>query len=98
MQFKEKLMNQTWENDKRLSFRPDFGPFGPNLDPQIFFREFYLYWMLDIVASYHCMQSQGKLMNKTWENDKKPSFGPDFGPFGPNLVSNFFMCVWFYLN
>ena len=23
-------------------------------------------------------------MNQTWENDKKPSFGPDFGRFGPN--------------
>ena len=40
--------------------------------------------MLDINASYHCMQFQGKQMNQTWENDKKPSFGPDFGPFGPN--------------
>ena len=41
--------------------------------------------MLDIVTSYHCMQFQGKLMNQTWENDKKNSFGPDFGPFGTNL-------------
>ena len=32
--------------------------------------------MLDIVASYHCMQFQGQLMNQTWENGKKPSFGP----------------------
>ena len=24
-------------------------------------------------------------MNQTWENSKKPSFGPHFGPFGPNL-------------
>ena len=41
--------------------------------------------MLDIVASYHRMQFQGKLMNQTWENGKKPSFAPDFGQFGPNL-------------
>ena len=27
--------------------------------------------MLDIVASYHFMQFQEKLMNQTWENDKK---------------------------
>ena len=27
--------------------------------------------MLEIVASYHCMEFQGKLMNQTWENDKK---------------------------
>ena len=41
--------------------------------------------MLDIVASYHCMQFQGKLMNQTWEKGKKFSFRPDFGPFGPYL-------------
>ena len=37
--------------------------------------------MLYIVASYHCMQFQGKLMNQTCENGKKPSFRPNFGPF-----------------
>ena len=36
--------------------------------------------MLDIVASYHCIQSQGKLKNKTWENGKKTIFEPDSGP------------------
>ena len=43
--------------------------------------------MLYIVGNYHCMQFQGKIMIETSENDKKPSFGPDFGPFGPQ---NFF--------
>ena len=38
--------------------------------------------MLDIVASYYCMQFQGKLMNQTWENGEKTSFGTDFGLFG----------------
>ena len=33
--------------------------------------------MLDINASYHCMQFQGKLMNQTWKNDqKKTILGP----------------------
>ena len=45
--------------------------------------------MLYIVASYHFMQFQGKLMNQTWENGKTPSFGLDFGPFDPNLGSKF---------
>ena len=45
-----------------------------NLGTQIFFHGFYLYYMLDIVASYHCMQFQGRLTNQTWENGKKPSF------------------------
>ena len=32
--------------------------------------------MLHIVASYHCMQFQGKLMNQTWENGKNLVSGP----------------------
>ena len=53
--------------------------------------------MLDIVASYHCMQIQGKLMNKTGKNDKKPSFGPDFGFFDPNLgPKTFFSGFYLY--
>ena len=31
MQFKGKLMNQTWENGKKANFGPDFGLFGPSL-------------------------------------------------------------------
>ena len=51
--------------------------------------------MLDIVASYHCMQFRGKLINQTCENSKKPSFGPDFGPFGPNFShQNLFSKIW----
>ena len=29
-------------------------------------------------------------MNKTLENGKKPSFGPDFGPCGPNSGRQFY--------
>ena len=64
---------------KKYSFWLKFGT------PKLFSWIFYLYYMLDIVASYHCIQFQGKLMNQTWENNKKPSFMTDFGPFGPNL-------------
>ena len=44
---------------------------GPILHPlaqiwaYFFFHGFYLHWMLHIVASYHCMQCQGKLMKLT---------------------------------
>ena len=31
--------------------------------------------MLYIIVSYHYMQFQGKLMNQTSENGKKPSLG-----------------------
>ena len=40
--------------------------------------------MLDIVASYYPIQFQEKLMIQTQENGKKPYFGPDLGPLGPN--------------
>ena len=40
MHFKGKLMNQTWENNKKPNFEPDFGLFGPNLGTQIFLEGF----------------------------------------------------------
>ena len=46
--------------------------------------------MLGIVASYHCMQFQEKLKNQILENSKKPTFGPNFGPSGPNLGHQIF--------
>ena len=33
------------------------------------------------------MKTNGPNLKK---NDKKPNFGPDFGPFGPNLDHHFF--------
>ena len=50
--------------------------------PKFFFDGFYLYCILDIVASYHWMQFQGYLKNQTWKKGKKLSFGTNFGPFG----------------
>ena len=78
---------------KNVILGPIFVCFGPNVVPKSFLRGFYLYWMLYIVASYHCMQFQVKLMNQTWENGKKPSFGLDFDPFCPNLGPNFFSWI-----
>ena len=40
MQFKGKLKNQTWQNDKKTNFGPHFGPSGPNLGPKNFFLSF----------------------------------------------------------
>ena len=109
IQYQGKLMNQTWENGRKPSFAPDF---GPNLVPIFFFfgftstrcyallqaiivwdwfwlllPKFYLCYILGIIASYRCMQFQGKPMNQTWENGKKHSFGTDFGSFGPHFTS-----------
>ena len=60
---------------KKHSFKTDFGPFGQNLGLKRFFHGFYLCYMLDIVASYHCMQFQGNLMKQTWENTKNLVLG-----------------------
>ena len=46
--------------------------------------------MLDILASYNCMQFQEKLMIQTQENGKKTHFGPNLGPLGRNLDRHFF--------
>ena len=51
-------MNQTWTNDKKPSFGPDFGLFDPNLGPKICFRGFYL--QLDIIASYYAYNFKEK--------------------------------------
>ena len=41
--------------------------------------------MLDIVARYHRIQFQGKLVIQSQDsNKKKPHLGPDLGPLGPN--------------
>ena len=34
---------------------------------------------------------KGKLINQTWENGKKPNFGPDFCPFWPKFGPQFFL-------
>ena len=49
---------------KNLVLGPILAPLEKNW-AQIFFHVFYLYCMIDIVAS--CMQFQRKLMNQTWE-------------------------------
>ena len=55
--------------------------------------------MLDIVTSYHCMQFQGKLMDQTLENGKKPILGTNFSLFGRNLGPPiFFLWVLPVLN
>ena len=33
-------------------------------------------------------------MNQPWQNNNKPKFGPNFGPFGPNSDHHFFSEIW----
>ena len=37
--------------------------------------------MLEVVASFHCMQFHKKLVNQTLENFNKPGFASYFGPY-----------------
>ena len=72
--FNRKLMNQNRENGEKPNFGPNFGR------PKSF--SWVLLYILDIVASYHCMLCQGKLMNQTWENGKE------------NLISDLILASW----
>ena len=90
MQFKEKLITQTWNNGKKTNFRPDFCLLEPDLGPPNFFGEFNLYYYLPIVPNYHPMLFQGKLTNQTWDNGKNPSFGSDFDTFWPKFSPKVF--------
>ena len=75
--------------EKNLIFGLILARFGPNLVPKVFFL-----WVLSLIGVIHfCKLSlyaiQGKIINKTWENAKKHSFRPGFGPVGPKM-QNFF--------
>ena len=52
MRLQGKLTNQIRENDEKPSFRTNSEPFRPDLGLNIF-HEFNLYYMLEIVESYH---------------------------------------------
>ena len=65
MQYQEKLMNQTWENDKKPSFGPDVAQIwgAKFFSPKIWLRQ-----LVDVVISYHHVKYQKKLMIQSWEN------------------------------
>ena len=46
--------------------------------------------VVNIVPSYYPMQFKEKLLSHTWENGEKHNFGPNFDPFGQNVVPRFF--------
>ena len=61
--FQGKLMNQTWENNKK----PCFGPIVAHL-AQIGTTKICVRHSLNIMVSYHHVQYQKKLMIQSWEN------------------------------
>ena len=56
IQFQGKLMNQACENSKKTSFVEILACISPNLVPKNILCRFYPYQMLNIIASYHCIQ------------------------------------------
>ena len=77
-------MTQTWKNNKKPNFEPDFGPFG-------FFLQ-----ALPLLIIGHCPKlSSYAIYRKTNEPNlrkwqKKTNFGPDFSPFGAKCDSKIF--------
>ena len=67
MHFKGKLMNQTWENDKKTNFRPDCGLFGQNLGHQNF-----VLWILLLVDVRDCCKlSFYAISGKTYDPNSR---------------------------
>ena len=75
MQFQGKLVYWKWQKKTILDLI--LTHFGSNSVPKKISCRFYFYLMLYIVASYHCMQLQGKLIYQTWKNgENKLVLGP----------------------
>ena len=95
MQFKGKLMNKTWENDKKPSFRPNFGPLDSHLGSKFFFVD-----LISILDVRHCCKlSLYTISRKTNEQNlrkwQKPNFGPDFDLFSSNSGrQSFLKKIW----
>ena len=85
VKYQGKLMIQTWKMSINLIS-------GPILDPRFFFMSFTSNSSYKLVQAIILCNLKGKLMNQTWENDKKPNLRLDFDPFGPKLaLSNLFL-------
>ena len=59
--------------------------------------------MLEIVANYHCMQFQGKLMNQTWEIAKNLVLDPILAHLAQIRATKFFFInlalpIFFFKN
>ena len=90
MQFKGKLMNQTWENSKKPNFGSYFGSFDLNLGPRIFFS-----WCLPLLDVRNCCKiSLHSISRKTYDPNsrkwQKISFWTRFRPAELTFGCQFF--------
>ena len=60
-------MNQTCENEKKPNFKPNFGPFGTNSGPQVFFHRFQ-----PLLDARHCRKlSLYAISRKTYDPNSR---------------------------
>ena len=98
MQFKEKLMKQTWENNKKTNFGADFGPFLAEIwSPKFFFVGFISTWCYTLLQAIIVCNLKENLMNQTLKIAKKPSFESNFAHLGANLGPKIVFCG-FYIH
>ena len=89
-------MNQTWENGKKPNFGPNFGLFGPNLGPKIFFVCSNSTTLLDV---RHCRKlSPYAISRKTYDPNsrkwRKTSFWTWLGSLDPDSGRQYFSKIW----
>ena len=65
MQLPEKLMDQTWKNDKKLILGLILAHLAQIRIPNFFFLQVLPQLVVDIVSNYHPMQFKEKLTNHT---------------------------------
>ena len=90
-------MTQTWKKMTRnLVLGTNLAPLTQIWFSKVFFPEFYIFYMSEIVTNYNWMLFEENLMNQTWEDGNKPSFELDFEPFVQNVGLKKLFCE-FYL-
>ena len=91
MQFKGKLMNQTWENGKKPNLGSDFGLFDPNVGPQNLSREFTStssYTLFQVIILWNFKK---KIMNQIEKMAKNLVSGLILAHLAQIRTNNFFL-------
>ena len=94
---------QNFRSPLKFSFPPKKNLFFCSGPPQLFCSEIFRS-LLKLAGCYHVdiryvtsyrIQFQGKCLLQTKKKDKKPQFGYDLGPLGPNSGCQFFFFFFF---
>ena len=86
MQFPEKLMIETQENDKKPQFGPDLDPLSPNSDRQLFFfSKICFVQSLNIMASYHPILRKSSHVRTDGQTDRQTDESDFRGHYPANV-------------